>query len=279
MLPTLALFLAQLASPTMEVPVEPLPVPTPTGQPATVPAPQPPVSQEQAELDACLEVVREDPTSAIAGASRWAGEVDGAALAYPLQCLGVAYTRLNRWQAAADAFTEARDVTTGSPLRRALYGGMAGTARLQAGDGAAALPILTTAEADARSGGDIAFAGSLAVDVARAHAALGDDGAAATALERARRDAPQALESWLASAAFARASGDLASAQGYIETAGAIDPRSADVGLEAGVIAALAGRDDAARRSFESVRTVAPGSPQAELAADYLAQLNEGATP
>ena len=44
---------------------------------------------------------------------------------------------------------------------------------------------------------------------------------------------------------------------------------------EAGVIAALAGRVEAARASFESVVALDPASPQAQTARNYLEQLAE----
>jgi hypothetical protein len=50
------------------------------------------------------------------------------------------------------------------------------------------------------------------------------------------------------------------------------------VALEAGLIAVLAGRDEAARKSWQSVIAIAPTSAEAQTARDYLAQL-EGAAP
>jgi hypothetical protein len=49
-----------------------------------------------------------------------------------------------------------------------------------------------------------------------------------------------------------------------------LDP---EVGLEAGVIAMLDGREAAARKAWESVRLVAPASAAAETAKSYLGQL------
>ncbi|HZF45775.1 MAG TPA: hypothetical protein VEZ26_05540, partial [Sphingomonadaceae bacterium] len=55
--------------------------------------------------------------------------------------------------------------------------------------------------------------------------------------------------------------------------AAGLDPANPAIGLEAGVIAALAGADDAARKSWQSVVETAPDSPEAQTARDYLAQL------
>jgi hypothetical protein len=51
-------------------------------------------------------------------------------------------------------------------------------------------------------------------------------------------------------------------------------PTDPAIGLEAGVIAALGGRDDAARQSWQSVVRLAPDTPEAETARTYLAQLD-----
>ena len=56
-------------------------------------------------------------------------------------------------------------------------------------------------------------------------------------------------------------------------------PLDPEVGLEAGVIAALGGRDEAARKSFTSVIHAAPGSDLARRAQQYLDQLGPAAAP
>jgi Flp pilus assembly protein TadD len=99
--------------------------------------------------------------------------------------------------------------------------------------------------------------------------------AAAAALADARRDAPQSSDTWLLSATLSRRQGKLAEAQAEIETGAALAPADPAIGLEAGVIAALSGRDEAARQSFNSVISLAPQSPQAATARGYLAQLGE----
>ena len=74
-------------------------------------------------------------------------------------------------------------------------------------------------------------------------------------------------------ATLARRGHDLAGAQGYIETAATIDPRDPAIGLEAGVIAELAGHEAAARKSWNSVIATAPDSVEAGTARGYLSQL------
>ena len=78
---------------------------------------------------------------------------------------------------------------------------------------------------------------------------------------------------WLLSATLARRQDDLAGAQGFIEQAAALDPRDPAIGLEAGIVAALGGRDDAARKSFESVVAADASGPYGALARTYLQQL------
>ena len=65
----------------------------------------------------------------------------------------------------------------------------------------------------------------------------------------------------------------LGEAREQIAQAALLAPRDPAVGLEAGVIAALSGREQEARRSFESVLLVAPDSDEAKRARGYLEQL------
>jgi tetratricopeptide (TPR) repeat protein len=85
-------------------------------------------------------------------------------------------------------------------------------------------------------------------------------------------DAQNAL-AWLLSATLARRLGKLDQAQGFIQTAAALAPDYVETGLEAGVIAMLQGREDAARTSWQSVIAVEPTSEAAATARGYLAQL------
>ena len=128
-------------------------------------------------------------------------------------------------------------------------------------------------------GEEAELGGEIQTDRSRALVALGKLDEAAAALEIARRDSPQNAETWLLSATLARRQGDLTSAQARIETAAGLDPKNPDIGLEAGVIAALAKRDDAARKSFQSVIDTAAGTPEAKAAQGYLDQLGPPPQP
>ena len=228
----------------------------------------------QDRLKASLEQAEGEPTKAITQASAWLAQTQGADRAEPQQCLGAAYASEQRWRAAHDAFLAARDASAPSDYaRRARLGAMAGNAALTGSETTGALTDLDKAAADAALAGDKPLAGSIGADKARALVALGRNPEAAKALEQARADAPQDAEVWLLSATLSRRLGDLTAAQAQIETAGTLDGNDPAIALEAGVIAELAGNEDAARKSWQSAVAVAPNSPQATSAKAYLAQL------
>lgn len=239
-----------------------------------------PTTLAQDRLTVCQAQARQDPAAAILTASEWEKESTGADLTLPRQCLGLAYVSLLRWEAAELSFLSAREALNhGDPAARARLAAMAGNAALAGNRAQAALTDLEAAQADAATAANPAFAGEIAADRARALVALGRTADAATALEQARRDAPQLTSAWLLSATLARRGGDLAHAQSHIATAAALAPQDPAVGLEAGVIAVLDGRDNAARATWQSVLAAAPTSPEAETARGYLKQLEEPRQP
>lgn len=150
---------------------------------------------------------------------------------------------------------------------------MAGNAALAQGQPAQALLLLGGAAGEAKAAADNALIASIALDKARALVAVNRPDEAATALAEARAAAPDDAQAWLLSATLSRRQNKLIEAQAQIEQAARLAPRDPDVGLEAGVIAALAGNDAAARRSFGSVVAMAPGSDTAARAQGYLDQL------
>lgn len=233
-----------------------------------------PPPTEKDRLSLCLELASKDPASAILTATGWFGEASGPDRANPQQCLGMAYAQQQRWESAEQAFLTARtDTLPENAIQRARLAAMAGNSALADARYDNALADLGMASVDASNAQDAMLSGDLEVDRSRALVALGRTGEAKAALERARRDSPQNADGWLLSATLARRDGDLAAAQTYIATAAGLDPKNAQIGLEAGVISALGGNDDAARKSFQSVVSIAPGTPEAETAKGYLAQL------
>jgi tetratricopeptide (TPR) repeat protein len=210
-----------------------------------------------------------------ASAASWLAQAQGADRAFAGECLGIALMRQAKWDAAERAFLAARDAAEDKPLRARL-GAMAGNAALAHGSAAAALFALDSAKADA--GADPALTGGIAVDRARALVMLKRNAEAATALAEARAATPGDADAWLLSATLSRRMNKLAEAQAQIEKAAALSPADPDVGLEAGLIAVLAGQEEAARRSWQSVLSTAPDSDAAATAKGYLAQLSPQGT-
>ncbi len=228
----------------------------------------------------CRKLLTTSPVQAQAFAEKQLKDLKGSARAEPGQCLGMALSAQGKWDAALAAFDAAREVTPASePANRARLGGMAGNALLAAGKPEAALAQLDQAHGEALGAGDLRLAGEISIDRARALVALKRDGDAATALATARTNAAENGQGWLLSATLSRRQGKLADAQQQIMTAAQLMPTDPEVGLEAGVIAMLAGNESAARRSWLSVLQTAPGSEVARTAQSYLDQLGPDPAP
>lgn len=250
------------------------PAPAPPPAPA-VAAGRPTVEDDRLRL--CIEQAGKDAPTALAQASAWVEQARGVGRSKALECLGQVHTVLLRWDAAESAFVDAA-AAAGDDTRRAALLAQAGNAALAGGKASRALPHFDAALA---LPGIVAVErGQTSVDRARALVALDRDSDAVEAFAAAQRDAPDEPDAWLLGATLARRRGDLVAAQRQIEVAASLAPKDGEVGLEAGVIAMRAGREDAARKAWESVRLVAPDSAAAETARGYLAQLGAGpATP
>lgn len=232
------------------------------------------VGPETSRLAQCLARTRTDPGGAIEEAEAWLEQASGGERGDAGQCLGVAQTQVGQRADAADTFLAARDATGQDDQRaRALRGGLAGGALLADGDAAGAIALLDQAQADADAAGEASIRGQIAIDRAIALVALDRTGEAASALDTARTAVPDNAQAWLLSATLSRRDGDLATAQTRIERAAMLAPLDPAIGLEAGLIAALGGRDEAARRSWQSVIEAVPGSAEAATAQGYLDQL------
>ena len=231
-------------------------------------------------LATCLQLASSNPQSALDRAQSWRemAETD-LEFAQSAHCLGLALVQLNRLDEARQAF----ELGSGeAPADNLAYGArlaaMAGNAAMAAGDSDAALPLLDRAGEQALAAGDKALGADLRVDLARVLVRLGREDDAALALAEAREADGDDAEAWLLSATLSRRMERLGEAQAQIERAALLDPRNPQVGLEAGVIAAMSGREADARSSFQSVLTVAPDSREAERAQKYLDQLDGGGT-
>lgn len=228
----------------------------------------------------CIDEVTANPEVSAMAAQKALDTATGSARLRAGLCLGAALGAMERWDEARTAFLRARDAAApADAASRARLGAMAGNTALAGGSASQALPILDTALADAKSANDAELRGTIALDRAHAFVALGRPSDAALALDDARTSAPNNAQAWLLSATLSRRQDNLAQAQKQIERAAQIAPEDPEIGLEAGVIAVLSGRDEAARKSWQSVVTTAPSSQAATTAKGYLAQLGNGAKP
>lgn len=236
------------------------------------------VRPETSRLTQCLARTREDPGGAASEAQAWLAAASGGERGDAAQCLGVAQAQLGQRSRSADTFLLAHETTPPDDHRaRALRGGLAGGALLAQGDAAGALALLDAARTDAQAAGggavEAAIVGQIAIDRAIALVALDRLDEAGAALDTARTALPDNTQAWLLSATLSRRLGNLDEAQAQIQRAAILAPLDPAIGLEAGVIAAMAGRDDAARKSWRSVIDLAPGSESAKAAQAYLEQL------
>ncbi|MCL9982252.1 MAG: tetratricopeptide repeat protein [Erythrobacter sp.] len=231
-------------------------------------------------LQSCLDQIGADPARAHTMAQIRRGETSGADRVLANHCLGTAASELGLWDDARSAFLAARAETPEDETRaRARFGMMAGNAAIASGDAAGALGLLNEAEGEARTSASAPLQALAAMDRARALVALGRGDEALSALGTATTLAPQASEGWLLKATLLRRLERLEDAQTAIEQAATLAPTNPEIGLEAGVIAVLGGREDAARQSWQSVIDLQPESLAAQTATGYLAQLGPAPEP
>lgn len=239
---------------------------------------RPGASEPQLQTDTlatCLRIASSDPQAALDRAQAWREEAQtDLEFAQSAHCLGLALVQQGRLGEARRAFEIASGEAPADKLSySARLAAMAGNAALASGDPEGALPLLDRAGGQALAANDGALAADLRVDLARVLVRLDREEDAALALAEAREADGDDPEAWLLSATLSRRLERLGEAQAQIERAALLNPRNPQVGLEAGVIAAMSGREADARASFQSVIDVAPGSREAERAQRYLDQL------
>ncbi|MHA7820747.1 MAG: tetratricopeptide repeat protein [Erythrobacter sp.] len=228
----------------------------------------------------CLDLLAQDASRAHTMAQIKRNESTGIARVVANHCLGLAATELELWDDAAGAFRAARDeAPDDQPSARSRFGIMAGNAVLASGDAQRAVLLLDLAKEEASRASNATLEAIAATDLARAMVAAEMPEPALAELARASALQPDNPESWLLRATLLRRLDRLAEAQTAIEQAGTLAPRDTLIGLEAGVIAVLSGREDAARASWQSVIEVDPGSPEALTAQTYIDQLGPPGTP
>lgn len=225
-------------------------------------------------LEECFELVDSDPARAHSKAQirRDASTGDERVLAN--HCLGLAATRLERWDEAQTAFIAARDgVPADDRAFRARVGAMAGNAAMPTGDLVRALALFDQAETDARASMAKDMIALIDIDKARALVALDRSAEAEPLLEEASALLPTSGEAPLLLATLYRRQDKLLEAAAAITEAQSREPQSAPIALEAGVIAILSDRESDARANWQAVITNDPDSVEAERARGYLAQI------
>lgn len=280
--------LAALLSSTLAIAqVGPFTVPNPGGS-ARVPKPalegreakpkpalQPVQPTPRPALSNCYVLATNDPVAALSSADDDLTVKTGAERNDALGCRAIALVALERWNEAETAFLAARDALDADDARgRAEY--QAGAAIAAEGRAAytTAIDHFTRAKALAKQAEDAQLAGRISRDSAGTLFKLGRKDEAAAALAEARAALPADPITFILSARAARLAGKLAEAQAFIELAARLDPLDVGIGLEAGLIAAMGGRDDAARKSWQSVIATAPQSAEADQAKAWIARLD-----
>lgn len=240
----------------------------------TVPVPSAPVAE------GCSGSIESDPAGAVEVSRNALATAIGEQRVRAGLCLGMALTALGQWSEAVDALIGARDAALGQDhASRARLGAMAASAALAESNAERALSILDAAQADAKAADDKGLLASILVDRARALVAQGQPLPAAQALTDARTADPANAQAWLLAATLSRRLKDYDRAEVQIEQAAVLAPQDAEVGLEAGVIAMLTGKEEAARRSWQSVVDLDPQGDAANTARGYLAQLGPRKAP
>lgn len=234
-------------------------------------------SAEEIRFNACIDATLEDPGKGLAEAQLW---VDENGDYFALHCLGFGYTLTGQWPLAQTAFERAATAANAAnDSREASLWTQAGNAALAGGQPQMALGHFNIAIAKGTL--EKTLLGEVHLDKARALVALDQPQAAKAEFAKVHQLVPQDPLGWLLSATLARRMDDLARAQADIDVAATLAPRDPEVGLEAGNIAAMAGRYDVARRNWEQAIAIKPDGPVANTARRQLADLNafEGIEP
>jgi len=235
-------------------------------------APSAPAIQttDQQQFEACAALISSDPVRALDQAGAW--RVTGGGL-LARHCEALAYVAQKRWLPAATAFeAAARDADNRSDGRSTNFWVQAGNAALAANDPARARTAFDAALARGQAVG--ADLGEIYLDRARARFALADKKGARDDIDAALKLVPADPLAWLLSATLARQSGDLTRAQTDIGEATERSPDDAQVALEAGNIAMLGGRNDAARTAWQTAVQIGANSTAGKAAAEALSRLD-----
>jgi len=234
-------------------------------------------ASDTARLRACADLVRTAPQQAADSATAWLAE-PGAARLSARRCLGLAYTALEQWPAAATVYQQAAsEAEAANDPARADFRVQEGNAWLAAGDAGRALQALDAALATPNL--TQALRGEVHLDRARAQVALGNAAAARTEIDRALQLVPGDPFAWYLSAALARRENNVARAGTDIARARTLAPDNPDILLLAGTLAGLAGNMEEAERLYRQIAQAAPASDAGRQALESLATLREIEVP
>jgi tetratricopeptide (TPR) repeat protein len=223
--------------------------------------------------ESCAALARSAPEQAIEAANQWRLTGGGSAAR---QCLGLAYSKLERWAPAATAFEQAAlDAELAKDPARADFLAQAGNAWLAAGDAAKARKAFDAALTAATLADELR--GEVHLDRARASVALGDAAAARSDIDAGLKLVPDDPFGWYLSSALAVREQNLGRAKADIAKALELAPTDADLLLQAGNVAGLGGEIDAARDFYVRAAKGAPASAAGKAAEAALAANSPGA--
>ena len=217
--------------------------------------------------ESCAALARAEPLKAVDAANEW--RIAGGGIA-ARQCLGLAYSKLERWAPAATAFEQAAmDAETAKDPGRADFWVQAGNAWLAAGDSAKARRAFDAALATALLADELR--GEVHLDRARAAVAAGDLKSARADIDQGLKLVPSDPFGWYLSSALALRESDLSRAKADIAKALELAPADADLLLQAGNVAGASGEIDAAKEFYARAAKAAPGSNAGKAAEAALA--------
>jgi len=230
-----------------------------------------PADAAETRFRSCTVLARTEPAKAVEEATQWQAKSGGL---YARQCLGLAYSALERWPEAAAAFEQAAlEAGHARDNRAADFWVQAGNGWLAAGEAAKARKAFDAALATNSLTPQLR--GEVHLDRGRAAVAAGDLAAGRADIDKGLELVPADPFGWYLSAALARRQGDLKRAQGDIARAVDLAPLDAPILLEAGSIAGVSGEVEAARALYARAARAAPDS-EAGRAAQAALSANGG---
>lgn len=219
--------------------------------------------------ESCAALVKSAPDQAVALGNDWLVKGGGFKAR---QCLGLAYSRLDRWAPAATAFEQAaaEAETKKDPAVADLWV-QAGNAWLAGGDAAKARKAFDAALANPALTAELR--GEVHLDRARSAVAAGDLASARSDIDQGLKLVPADPFAWYLSSALALREEKVGRAREDITKAVSLAPDDPDLLLQAGTVAGIGGEAVAARSFYEKAARLAPNSlagkaAQAALAAN-----------